>query len=360
MANSPLKVRIGWVDALRGFTMILVVAFHVCQDGFSLSPSYSSSMPVLKMFRLPLFFFISGLLSYKASAVWSWSQLGRMVLKKLRVQVVPTLVFFTIFIMTLYRNWQSVWWKIWYTETKAGYWFTLALLYMFIVYYLFEFLLSRLRYSGRWGVIVLFAVSLLFCISCYQPAYCSWALGYRGEQCEWIICSSLRMAMVYFPFFLLGNIVRRNWPLAERVMDSRWLMPLLVVVATVSTFDYVRWFCLREEWRALSLMAARFSLMAVVFMAFRHYQDFFSTETRIGRGLQYIGRRTLDIYLLHFLFIPRLPEVGAYFKAHSHNFVADTTLSIIVSLLVIGFCIVTSNVLRVSPFLKKWLFGRDK
>jgi len=36
----------------------------------------------------------------------------------------------------------------------------------------------------------------------------------------------------------------------------------------------------------------------------------------------------------------------------------DTTLAVIVSLIVIGFCIITSNVLRVSPFLKKWLFGR--
>ena len=44
---------------------------------------------------------------------------------------------------------------------------------------------------------------------------------------------------------------------------------------------------------------------------------------------------------------------------HPHTFIADTTLAVIVSLIVIGFCIVTSNVLRVSPFLKKWLFGRE-
>ena len=30
--------------------------------------------------------------------------------------------------------------------------------------------------------------------------------------------------------------------------------------------------------------------------------------TWIGRSLQYIGRRTLDIYLIHFLFLPNLPR----------------------------------------------------
>ena len=346
------KPRIGWIDALRGFTMILVVAFHVCQDGFGLQAPQSSSMPLLKLFRMPLFFFISGFLAYSASRQWSLAVLGSLLLKKLRVQVVPTLVFFTVFIMVMYHDWTTAWWQSWDTETKAGYWFTLALLYMFVAYYLFEYVFRR-------GIAMLFVVSLAVCASCYMPAWFPWALGYKGEPCDWIIRSSLRMTMVYFPFFLLGNIVHRHWQRAQRLMDSRWLMPVLVIVAFVSAFDYLKWHYLRLAWHALPLMTARFSLLLIVLMSFRHYQTFFSEATRVGRSLQYIGRRTLDIYLLHFLFIPRLPEIGAYFRVHPHTFIADFTLAVIVSLIVIGFCIVTSNVLRVSPFLKKWLFGRE-
>jgi fucose 4-O-acetylase-like acetyltransferase len=80
--------------------------------------------------------------------------------------------------------------------------------------------------------------------------------------------------------------------------------------------------------------------------------------TIIGASLQYIGRRTLDIYLIHFLFVPSLPSVGLFFKSYQHNFITDTTLSVLFALLVIGFSIITSNILRISPFLKKWLFGR--
>ena len=54
------KPRLEWLDALRGFTMILVVANHVLGLGLGMSPKVSSSMQFLVMFRMPLFFFVSG------------------------------------------------------------------------------------------------------------------------------------------------------------------------------------------------------------------------------------------------------------------------------------------------------------
>ena len=82
-------------------------------------------------------------------------------------------------------------------------------------------------------------------------------------------------------------------------------------------------------------------------------------QTRFGNGLQFIGRRTLDIYLLHYFFLPKLPMVGEFFRLNRHNFVLDTTASLAVALLVVCFCIITSQLLRVSPFFKKYLFGRS-
>ncbi len=111
-------------------------------------------------------------------------------------------------------------------------------------------------------------------------------------------------------------------------------------------------------WAIIPLTMARFILLTMVFMYFRHYQQYFTKRTVIGASLQYIGRRTLDIYLIHFLFLPNLPTVGSFFNTYRHNFVLDTSLSVFLALLVIGFSIITSNILRISPFFKKWLFGR--
>ena len=113
------------------------------------------------------------------------------------------------------------------------------------------------------------------------------------------------------------------------------------------------------EWANLPLTVSKFFLLTMVMMYFRHYQQYLTKFTIMGNCLQYIGRRTLDIYLLHFLFLPHLPEVGEFFQTHPHSFIIDVTLAIVLGLLIIGFSIITSNILRVSPFLKKWLFGRS-
>ena len=164
--------------------------------------------------------------------------------------------------------------------------------------------------------------------------------------------------MRYMPFFLFGNIVRRYWEQAQRLFDSRWFYPLLITVVIFAAFDCLKWHTLRMEWANLPHTLARFGLPLICFLYFRHYQQYFTKLSVIGVSLQYIGRRTLDIYLLHFLFLPNLPEVGSFFDQHRHNFVIDTTASVLIALVVIAFCIITSNILRVSPLLKKWLFGR--
>ena len=347
-----------WIDAMRGFTMILVVAYHVNYHGFGHMWYYSPSQSMFMLFRMPLFFFISGFLAYRASQVWTTGELGRLLLKKLRVQVVPTLVFFTLYIMAFHHDWPSAWWDSWNAPTKAGYWFTIALLYMFVVYYVFAFIESKLRLRSWIPIALLFVVALVLYETCYMPRHFSWALGYRGQENELIVNSSLRQAMINFPYFVLGNIFHRYWQQAQRFLEAKWLLPLLVVVFVVSALDFFRWQALRMEWRNLSQTLARYSLLLIVFMSFRYYQNHFSKATRLGHVLQFIGRRTLDIYLLHFFLLPDMHEIGVYFKAHPHNFVADTTLSVAVALIIIAFCLVASAVLRVSPVLKKWLFGR--
>ena len=59
--------RLEWLDALRGFTMLMVVTNHVYGLGFDTNTKHSMFMSLCLLFRMPLFFFISGFLAYKAS-----------------------------------------------------------------------------------------------------------------------------------------------------------------------------------------------------------------------------------------------------------------------------------------------------
>lgn len=62
--------------------------------------------------------------------------------------------------------------------------------------------------------------------------------------------------------------------------------------------------------------------------------------------------------ILHYLFLSHLPEIGGWLNAHQPVFVLDIVLSVLMALVVIGFCLLVSNILRISPIFRKYLFGR--
>ena len=361
--SSLRKPRLGWLDALRGFTMLLVVTNHVALKSFGMQIRWSAALQFFLLFRMPLFFFISGFLAYKASRVWNARTLGELSLKKLRVQIIPTVVFFLLFLAMIPTTpFVPSLMEALASSMKAGYWFTLVLLYMLLTFYVFSYVEAKLKSFhfplSSFLLPLLFIVSLCFFETCYLPRYYSWALGHKGPPNEFLNYTSLVEMFRYFPFFLFGSIVHRYWEQAQRLMDSRWFFPVVTGLAIICTLDVIKWHTLRMAWTSLPHTLAMFLLLSMVFMFFRHYHEFFE-ETRFGHGLQFIGRRTLDIYLLHYFFLPKLPMVGLFFFTNRYNFVLETTAALAVALVVVAFCVITSQLLRVSPFLKKNLFGRS-
>ena len=70
---NPTK-RIEYIDALRGFTMILVVFQHVAAYCWMINGKGISIHDYLTQIRMPMFYFISGFVLFKATVVWDWKQ----------------------------------------------------------------------------------------------------------------------------------------------------------------------------------------------------------------------------------------------------------------------------------------------
>ena len=89
MENKPLQHGdIGWVSTLKASCILLVVLFHVTEPGFaSTVPSLSAGRQIalcweafnahLSPFRMPAFFFVSGLLARRSIFTRSWRELAR-------------------------------------------------------------------------------------------------------------------------------------------------------------------------------------------------------------------------------------------------------------------------------------------
>ncbi|MCD8285379.1 MAG: acyltransferase, partial [Prevotellaceae bacterium] len=332
--------RLVWLDALRGFTMVMVVAYHVAQMSFGESERISASLPFLVLFRMPTFFFVSGFLAYKATARWTCASVWRLSWKKIKVQMLPTLVFLCVFLVLRKPHFWDALLACLRSPTKGGYWFTWVLLQMFLVYYLW----SWLTRGKGWCVWLLWLLSLLAYETLYVPrVFTYWHRPFYSS-------SSLIETIKFLQFFLLGNLARRHWDTLLGLFQTRWFFPLCAVVGFLCCADYFRWHCLRLVWTNLPRTLAMYCLLLVLVQCFVHYESLLTPSRPLGRALQFIGQRTLDIYLLHYLFLPRLPEVGAWLNRCHPNFVLDVTLSVGLGLLVIAFCLLVSAVLRTSPF----------
>lgn len=345
--------RMEWLDALRGFTMLMVVAYHVAQMSYGQTIKASASLPFLVLFRMPLFFFVSGFLAYRARFVWSASNTLHLLGKKFRIQVFPALCFLCIFLVLRQKNFCEGFMDAMHSPTKSGYWFTWVLLQMFFVYYVFSFLTQRAsaRLQTRL-LLLLWLLSLVAYEFCYMPKV------FAAEKCQFLRTTSLLETMRYFHFFLMGNLVHRHWTAVQRIFDSQWFFPLACILAFFCCADVFRWHHLQFVWTNLPRTTAMYCLMFIVVMFFRFYQRWFTRQTFIGRCFQYVGTRTLDVYLLHFILMPKLPAVGKWMDKLQPNFILDILISLLPAIVIVAFCLLVSNILRVSPLFSENFFGR--
>ena len=125
--------RIEYIDALRGFTMLLVVTGHIYSMCFmhELFNEYNMSYNnFFELFLMPLFFFISGFVFYKSDRTWNYITIKDLFINKVRILLLSALVFFLLF-CSLYQI------EIFHSFIdvhKSGYWFTYVLFIFFILY----------------------------------------------------------------------------------------------------------------------------------------------------------------------------------------------------------------------------------
>lgn len=95
----------------------------------------------------------------------------------------------------------------------------------------------------------------------------------------------------------------------------------------------------------------------VLFAFFRKNHLQFSDSTIIGHTLQFIGKRTLDIYLIHYFFLPKnLAMLGEFFSANS-NPTVELFFSLIITGMVIAMSLLVSEIIRLSPLLARLMLG---
>lgn len=330
--------RIEYIDAMRGFTMILVIYSHVCM--FCFGDYFMAFNKVLFLLRLPCFFFISGWLFYKIGRLWDTSTVRQIISHKFMVQIIPTVIFLALHERTQFFHQLGAF--------KGGYWFTFALFVYFVLFTLTAWLVKK------YCTVVLLISAFIISVTAYwyDASYHRIAhqLGWGRELLGFMGFVTWR----YYLFFVLGAMAKKYFDRFLMLTDRHEVQS-----AVVGTFCLMAVLPVTDNW---SWAYIRFGLsgicgMVMVFTFFRYFASWFSKKRVLGRCLQYVGTRTLDIYLLHFFFLPEFLLSYHRQLLVYDNRLLEVTVVMGEALVVLACCLVTSYILRLSPFLAKYLFG---
>ena len=334
--------RIGYIDALRGFTMYLVVYSHIWTFGYH-SDDSNSFRHILINFFLVLFFYISGFCAYKEDTIWTMSGTKKLIHKKFIQLIIPTFVFFAILCYCRGRSLTDF-----LDVATAEYWFTFQLFIFILFYYATMMAIRKLRHVQQ-NVVLIIIAFLLYITSFSHVVIERTELG--AKLFHYLGMENWRE----YIFFTFGILVRKHIESFKKLTDNAYVMAGFILV-----FFFMVFFADKIEypfWKPIRRLIYGGISIVVIFSFFRKYEPSFSSERKFGYCLQYVGRRTLDIYMIHYFFLPRhLDFLGNFFVEYSNpslEFIVTTILSIIV----IWISLVIGNTIRLSPKLAYYLLG---
>ncbi len=341
------KKRIEYIDAMRGFTMILVVLNHVagfCMDIDGETPSFNT---YFYEFRMPLFFFVSGFVLYKNNIRWNLSFVSSFLKKKFPIQIISTSIFFIVF---TYINREDILVNL-MSDSKNGYWFTVVLFVFFVMYSFIRYIAFLFRFEGWIKDVLILSFGGIFFILTIPSVTVKMPID------KYLLDVLCFKHWCYFVFFTIGTIVKKHFDAFRYMLDGQSLiLCCLILFFGLNIFKDIAVTIHYYLFRFLTALSGIF----IVLSFFKSRSVMFSNQTIIGKWLCYIGRRTLDIYFLHYFLLPySLSELVPIFHEHPMPII-EFFVSLSISLIIIAISLLISNILRLSPVLGHWLFGVRK
>ncbi|MCD8304386.1 MAG: acyltransferase [Prevotellaceae bacterium] len=346
-ATQSKGQRIEYIDCMRGFTMILVVYHHVVyyflSNGAEEVTNFDS---IIMSFRMPLFFFISGLMACRLHVDSGW--LREKCRRRLLEQFMPTVVVGVLYVLFIHHDLRN----LLFDSAREGYWFTITLFEVFVCYAVVSYVLDRLKLNtlakDLFFVGIMFLMCLCFVLSLTSRPFATSAFSQ---------IFGLYQFVKFLPLFLLGVLAKMYFPRFSAIAGNN-------IVASLALLLFVVLCVLRQVRPDMPFVGATQSLQAIlgivmVYKVFYSYRDFFSANTKVGRCLSHVGKHTLPIYLLHFFFVSGLMGLkNTNLPALiSDSWSFELFFVFLCSLLIVGATLLVDKFLGAFPLLHSIMLG---
>lgn len=322
-----------WLDALKGFTILMVVIAHIANGYLDLGVFIERGnimvflSNVTNMFIMPLFFLLSGCsfgYAYLDNST-SWLNIG-IKKEKVKSQIWNIIIIYVIWsilkciLKSVFSD--AVLVKVDFStmlwiplKAVSLYWY----LYVLIICYLLSYWIIVKRISLN----IVFSVSVIACTLQY------W-LTYQKIESYTIVKTTM-----YFLFFFFGVYITKRVNLLNKIKLTKTIIFNLTVGICLELLAYVLIFKSRGDgrfiWSDIPVVGSFIAFMTSVgilgiFLRAQNKTNIFS----------FLGRYSLEIYLLHTFIIVACRKILIKFgiRGMELNFIISLTLAIMLPVIV--------------------------
>lgn len=350
------KTRLHHFDMLKGIAISMVIMGHVltmCVRDIDSAVLFK----FVEKIHMPIFFFISGYFTYKVLD-------NKVAMPKLGIRVkqllLPFLVVSTLWIYYfphsgLQSPFVSTWEGLYTSIGKNGYWFTLCLFEIILIYSALTAVLSRCRKFYQMVAVVIVVWAILGCLNRFWlPQNISNVIG-------------LPLIYEFFPVFMFGAVARSFKQSFDNITaSSAWVTAALIAGSCLMYYVCWPWeLALPTECYdvAKELLYLCVIIVAVAVVKPWSLQSFSEENPRGGvfaRMWEYIGTQSLAIYLLHYFFLFPMASLREPLIAMNLGFVPTMIVSMFFASVIIAVVLGVNYVICRSNLLALLLTGKVK
>lgn len=157
-------------------------------------------------------------------------------------------------------------------------------------------------------------------------------------------------ALKMFPYFMTGHYFAQYHLLSNGYLKKQWVQTAAIILYALTMV-----FTKQTNFHYVSLTG----IFAIVIL-----QNLFAAHADIlPRWLTAIGKYSLEIYVLHWFFLPSMQDWGKYLLGHSSfngNIVLIAMVCSLISVFIVAFCLIVAKVIKQSAMLDYLCFGVEK
>lgn len=339
--------RLVHIDFLKGLAIFLMVMGHVLSWSMADSgcPRTVDSWfvrEVIYSFHMPLFMFMSGYVIDLKNKIWSWDICSKAVNSRLRTLLLPCFSFKVLGIIASVIVGGNI---ILNGEMP---WFLRALFEIALLFTVLKWLLYKIRVVNR-------IVEIVCLMSGYGFIFILTHIFRTSAVDEWIGFTEFQ---IMYPYFICGYAFRKF----ETKLKGNWIYTLMVVIYALA-FYYYQYAQLPSSVHS----AIRYILaLAGIYIVYQLAFNFCKSNNCVVNIFEYLGKYSIEIYLLSKYFIPRVSKVGQFIyetSLISNEYMATSiflqnVLGIVLSIYCVICCLLVTKIIERSQILALLFFGR--